>query len=243
MQVPATTLSITYPYTMATKAFQPKELKKGGKPAQVVAPIKLVQEENKAFLRALFAGEIPAVYGAHVTSLEMAHEKSQASAGIKGGRGGCGIVNFSMTFGTDTDKIIQTELGGETVVPQRFLSQRGDVHQDVFGLGDVVITRVSGNVKVVNVGTWTGEQAVRGRGWHEVYAWIPAEKVERAIKEGRLILSVVEKREREAAEAAKAAADAAQAAKATAEALADIERRKAVGGGGETVDGEELGSW
>ena len=232
---------------MATKAFQPKELKKGGKPAQVVAPIKLVQEENKAFLKALFAGEIPAVHGAHVTSLQMAHEKCQASAGIRGGGRGGGIVNFSMTFGTDTDKIIETELGGETVVPQRFLSQRGDVHPDAFGLGDVVITRVNGNVKVVNVGTWTGEQAVRGRGWHEVYAWIPAEKVERAIKEGRLILSIVEKREREAAAAAKESAAAAEAAKMAAAEAAEIEKRKAqaqaAGGGGETVDGEELGSW
>ena len=150
-----------------------------------------------------------------------------------------------MTFGTDTDKIIETELGGETVVPQRFLSQRGDVHPDAFGLGDVVITRVNGNVKVVNVGTWTGEQAVRGRGWHEVYAWIPAEKVERAIKEGRLILSIVEKREREAAAAAKESAAAAEAAKMAAAEAAEIEKRKAqtAGGGGETVDGEELGSW
>ena len=221
-------------------AFHPKVLQKGGKPAQVVSPIKLVTDENKAFLKALFAGEVAPVYGARITRMAIPHVVGQASAGIKSY--GRGMTNFTMTFGTDTDYILETELGGETVVPKRFLNQRGEVHQDFFKAGDVVITRVEGLIKLANIGTRTGELCKGGRSWHEVHAWIPADKVERAIKEGRLTLSITALKEREAEEAAKAAVEAAASAKLIAEIAADAEKR-AAGGGGFECDGESLGTW
>jgi nucleoid-associated protein YgaU len=218
-------------------------LKKGGKPAQVVSPIKAVQEENKAFLKSLFAGEVAPIYGARITRMAIPHVEGQASAGIKSY--GRGMTNFTMSFGTATDYILETELGGETVVPKRFLNQRGDVHQELFKVGDVVITRVDGQIKLVNIGLRGGELCKGGRSWHEVYAWIPAEKVERAIKEGRLILSVEARRETEAAQAAAEAAAKEASAKLSAEMAAEAAKRaaEAAAGGGFECDGESLGTW
>jgi hypothetical protein len=217
-----------------------KQLLKGGKPVQGVNQMKVIVDENKAWLKKLFAGEVEPVVGARVTAMSMAHVKSQASAGLRGGGRGGGIVNISMTYGTDTDYIIETDIGGETVVPRRFLNQRGDVHQDLFKAGDVVITTVGSCEKTVNIGSWSGAMAVGGRGFHEVCAWIPADKVERALKEGRLTMAAAIREEVLGKQAAAEAAAAAGAAELMAKTKAEAEARAA-----ETfiVDGEDLGSW
>lgn len=224
-------------------AFQPKQLLKGGKPVQGVNQVKVVSDENKAWLKKLFAGELEPVVGARVTAMSMAHVKSQASAGLSGGRGG-GIVNVSMSYGTDTDYILETDIGGETVVPKRFLNQRGDVHQELFKAGDVVITVVGSAEKTVNIGSRTGAMAVGGRGFHEVCAWIPADKVERALKEGRLTMAAAVRAEVLAKQAAAEAAAAAAAAALQAKTAAEVATRAAEAvATAELVDGEELGSW
>jgi hypothetical protein len=222
-------------------AFQPKQLLKGGKPMQGASPVKAALDENKAWLKKLFAGDMEPVVGARVTAMSMAHVKSQASAGLRGGRGGSGIVNVSMTYGTDTDYILETDIGGETVVPKRFLNQRGDVHQELFKTGDVVITLVGSCEKTVNIGSRTGAMAVGGRGFHEVCAWIPADKVERALKEGRLTMAVALRAEVLAKQASTEAAAAAAAAELQAKTAAEVATRAATAA--ELVDGEELGSW
>ena len=220
-----------------------KQLLKGGKPMQGASPVKAALEENKTWLRKLFAGEMEPVVGARVKAVSMAHVKSQASAGLSGGGRGYGIVNVSMTYGTDTDFIIETDIGGETVVPKRFLNQRGDVHQELFKVGDVVITTVGSSEKTVNIGSRTGAMAVGGRGFHEVCAWIPAEKVERALKEGRLTMASDLRNEVLAKQAAAAEAAAAAAAELMAKTTAEVMARAAEAATGELVDGEDLGSW
>ncbi len=218
-----------------------KELKKGGKPAQVKGMCDVVLDENKDFLRAFFAGEVsaPAV-GMRIKSLGAEHEKRTASAGIVSyGRGMC---NTTMTFGTDTDFILTTEDGGDdVVVPKRFLNHRGEVHQSMFKVGDVIITTVNGCEKSVNIGMRNGAMVTKGRGWHEVKCWIPAEKVARAIKEGRLQL--LEKQEEMAKTAEMLAAEAARQATLDAQHLAEVAALRAMdaagGGGGD----EELGTW
>jgi hypothetical protein len=218
-----------------------KELKKGGKPAQVKGMCDVVLDENKEFLRAFFAGEVsaPAV-GMRIKSLGAEHEKRTASAGIVSyGRGMC---NTTMTFGTDTDFILTTEDGGDdVVVPKRFLNHRGEVHQSMFKVGDVIITTVNGCEKSVNIGMRNGAMVTKGRGWHEVKCWIPAEKVARAIKEGRLQL--LEKQEEMAKTAEMLAAEAARQATLDAQHLAEVAALRAMdaagGGGGD----EELGTW
>lgn len=218
-----------------------KELKKGGKPAQVKGMCDVVLDANKEFLRAFFAGEAsaPAV-GMRIKSLGAEHEKRTASAGIVSyGRGMC---NTTMTFGTDTDFILTTEDGGDdVVVPKRFLNHRGEVHQSMFKVGDVIITTVNGCEKSVNIGMRNGAMVTKGRGWHEVKCWIPAEKVARAIKEGRLQL--LEKQEEMAKTAEMLAAEAARQATLDAQHLAEVAALRAMdaagGGGGD----EELGTW
>ena len=92
--------------------------------------------------------------------------------------------------------------------------------------------------------TCTRVQCACGRGWHEVYAWIPAEKVARALKEGRITLIADDLKKRQEEAAALAAKEAAVQAKLTAEILAGVEQRKAEAEAkNELVDGEELGSW
>ena len=228
-----------------------KELKKGGKPAQVKGACDIALDENKEFLRAFFAGEVPAVpaVGMRIKTLGAEHEQRTASAGIRGGKGmGSGITNVSMTFGTDTDFILTTEDGGDdVVVPKRFLNHRGDVHQNLFKVGDVILTTVGSCEKKVNIGLWSGALAVKGRGWHEVVAWIPADKVARAIKEGRLRpleaksegLLIDEKRVAEEA-ATKAALEAKHMAEVAAMKAMDA---AAGGGGGGGAADEELGTW
>jgi hypothetical protein len=223
-------------------AFHPKQLLKGGKPAQGASPVKAALDENKAWLRNLFSSESEPVVGARVTSMSMVHAKSQASAGLSGGGRGYGIVNVSMSYGTDTDHIIETDIGGETVVPKRFLNQRGDIHQELFKVGDVVITTVGSCEKTVNIGSRTGAMAVGGRGFHEVCAWIPADKVERALKEGRLIMASALRSEVLAKQAAAAAAAAAVQVELMAKLTAEVAERAAVTAS-ELVDGEDLGSW
>jgi hypothetical protein len=223
-------------------SFKPKQLAKGGKPIQAPCPMKAVIEENKAFLKDLFTGDAAPIVGARVVSMHMAHQKRTASAALM--RAGVKSTVLQASFGTDTDYIIETDAGGETVVPQRFLTQRSEVHPDLFKEGDVVITRVNGCTKNVNFGLWSGELTACGRGWHEVYAWIPAEKVARALKEGRITLVADDLKKRQEEAAALAAKEAAVQAKLTAEILAGVEQRKAEAEAkNELVDGEELGSW
>jgi hypothetical protein len=219
-----------------------KELKKGGKPAQVKGVCDVVLDENKDFLRTFFAGEAPAAptVAMRVKSLGAEHEKRTASAGIVSY--GRGMSNTTMTFGTDTDFILTTEDGGDdVVVPKRFLNHRGEVHQSMFKVGDVIITVVNGCEKSVNIGMRNGAMVTKGRGWHEVKAWIPADKVARAVKEGRLRL--LEKQEEMAKTAEMLAAEAAQKAAVDAIYAAEVAAMKAMdaagGGGGD----EELGSW
>ena len=223
-----------------------KELKKGGKPAQVKGVCDVVLDENKEFLRTFFSGEAPAApaMGMRIKSLGAEHEKRTASAGIVSyGRGMC---NTTMTFGTDTDFILTTEDGGDdVVVPKRFLNHRGEVHQSMFKVGDVIITAVNGCEKSVNIGMRNGAMVTKGRGWHEVVAWIPAEKAARAVKEGRLRL--LEKQEEVAKTAEMLAAEAARQATLDAQHLAEVAALKAMdaaagGGGGGGAD-EELGTW
>ena len=233
-----------------------KELKKGGKPAQVKGACDVALDENKEFLRAFFSGEPAEVaVGLVVKTMGVEHEKRQASAGLRSGRG-CGTFQgVSVSFGTDTDYVLETADGGLVVVPQRFLNHRGDVHQNLFKVGDVILTAVGSCEKHVNIGSRLGQMAVGGRGWHEVRAWIPAEKVARAIKEGRLrdpslkADCLVDHEARAAAEAAgQAAAEA--AAQAERAALRAMDAKAAAGGGGGgsaaasgEADEEDLGTW
>jgi hypothetical protein len=180
------------------------------------------------------------------------HEKRQASAGLRGGRGGGTFQGVSVSFGTDTDYVLETTDGGQVVVPKRFLNHRGDVHQNLFKVGDVVLTSVGSCEKHVNIGSRLGQMAVGGRGWHEVRAWIPAEKVARAIKEGRLrdpalqADCLVSHDARATAEAAGQVA-AAAAAEAERAALRAMDAAKAAAGGGGAASGaedeEDLGTW
>jgi hypothetical protein len=224
-----------------------KELKKGGKPAQVKGTCDVVMDENKAFLKALFSGEpAEALLGLVVKTLGVEHEKRQASAGITA-YGGTRMTNLSMTFGTDTDYILETADGGEVVVPKRFLNHRGEVHQSMFKVGDVIITTTNGCEKTVNIGLRNGAMMTKGRGWHEVKAWIPADKVARAVKEGRL-RSLEEKPEGLVNEDKRLAAEAAQKANADAIYAAEVAALKAMdaaagGGGGGGGAEEDLGSW
>lgn len=218
-----------------------KELKKGGKPAQVKGACDVAQDANKEFLRAFFSAEAPqALMGQIVKTMGVEHEKRSASAGIIA-YGGTRMTNTSMTFGTDTDFILETTEGAEVVVPQRFLNHRGGVHQNLFKVGDVIITTVNGCEKSVNIGMRNGAMVTKGRGWHEVKCWIPAEKVARAIKEGRLQL--LEKQEEMAKTAEMLAAEAARQATLDAQHLAEVAALRAMdaagGGGGD----EELGTW
>jgi len=222
-----------------------KELKKGGKPAQVKGACDVALDENKEFLRAFFSAEAPqAMLGLVVKSFGAEHEKRQASAGLKG-YGGSRLVNVSVCFGTDTDYILETTDGAHVVVPKRFLNNRGDVHQSLFKVGDVILTTTGSCEKKVNIGSWTGELAVGGRGWLEVAAWIPADKVARAVKEGRL-RPLDERPEGLVSEEKRLAMEAEQRAKAEAlhaaevAALKALEASKAAAGG---KDEEDLGTW
>jgi hypothetical protein len=221
-----------------------KELKKGGKPAQVKGACDVAQDANKEFLRAFFSAEAPqALMGQIVKTMGVEHEKRSASAGIIA-YGGTRMTNTSMTFGTDTDFILETTEGAEVVVPQRFLNHRGGVHQNLFKVGDVIITTVNGCEKSVNIGVHG--LLTKGRGWHEVAAWIPADKVARAVKEGRLLPleakpeGLVQHEQRAAEEAARQATlDAQHAAEVAA--LKKLDAAKAAAGGG--GDEEDLGTW
>jgi len=219
-----------------------KELKKGGKPAQVKGACDVALDENKEWLRQLFSAEGVQVEGVRVKTLGVEHEQRVASAGLKG-FGGSRVVNSFVSFGTDTDFILETTGGGTVVVPQRFLNARGGVHQNLFKVGDVVITTGGTCEKKVNIGSRTGQMAVGARGWREVCAWIPAEKVERALKEGRLApLEEASAAPTEAmvAELAAQKAAAAAAAEAEAAALKALEAKKAAA----AAEGDEdLGSW
>ena len=163
----------------------PKELKKGGKPAQVKGACDLALEENKEFVKTFFSAEgAEPIYGYRVASTEgIEPERCTAKAGTQGYNGSC-IVNTYMSFGTATDVSIPVEGGSSVIVPERFLKQKGNcVHPQLFKAGDVVLCKAGRVEKHVDVGFMT---AVGVRSWSEVGAWIPAEKVERAIKEGRL---------------------------------------------------------
>ena len=226
----------------------PKELKKGGKPAQVKGACDIALDENKEFLRAFFAGEAPAEVpmGMRIKKLGAEHEKRTASAGLRGGKGmGSGITNVSVSFGTDTDFILETEDGGDdVVVPKRFLNHRGEVHQNLFKVGDVILTTLGSCEKKVNIGLWSGALVVKGRGWHEVSAWIPADKVARAIKEGRL-RPLEAKSEGLLQDEKRLAAEAAQKAKLDAQHEAEVAVMKAMdaAGGGGAVGEEDVGTW
>ena len=85
-----------------------KELKKGGKPAQVKGACDVALDENKEWLRQLFSSEpTHQVEGVRVKTLGVEHEQRVASAGLKG-FGGSRLVNSFVTFGTDTDFILET---------------------------------------------------------------------------------------------------------------------------------------
>ena len=217
-----------------------KELKKGGKPAQVKGACDVALDENKEWLRQLFSTEGLQVEGVRVKTLGVEHEQRVASAGLKG-FGGSRLVNTFVSFGTDTDFILETTGGGVVVVPQRFLNARGGVHQNLFKVGDVVITSGGTCEKKVNIGSRSGQMAVGARGWREVCAWIPAEKVERALKEGRLA-PLEEGQSGSAQQAAMDAHEAEHRAKAAAAAEKALEAKKtaAAAAGG---DEEDLGSW
>jgi len=225
----------------------PKELKKGGKPAQVKGACDVALDDNKEFLRGFFAGEPTQAVGLMVKTMGVEHEKRQASAGLKGGRGGGTFQGVSMSFGTDTDYILETTDGGQVVVPQRFLNHRGDVHQNLFTVGAVILTTMGSCEKSVNIGLRNGAMLTKGRGWQEVTAWIPADKVPRAIKEGRLrdpalkADCLVDHEARAAAEAAEqaAVAAAAEAERAAMRAMDGTAAAKAAGGS----DEEDLGTW
>ena len=223
-------------------AFKPKELKKGGKPEQKVGTCDIVLEENKAFLKQLFAGEAAApLMGSRVVRLGVAHEKSVASAGIES-YGGSRMTNTVVEFGTATDYLLETHTGGRIVVPARFLNAKGNVHQQLFKVGDVIFTESGSQEKRVNIGRKSCAEAVGVRRWHEVCAWIPAEKVDRAIKEGRII--VPEKDELLLAYTASAREAAEKVQKAHEESMAEIERMKAEKAGGAEAEAEdEIGSW
>lgn len=222
-----------------------KELKKGGKPAQVKGACDVALDENKEFLKTFFSGEpAEAVIGVVVKAMGVEQEKRTASAGITS-YGGTRVTNFSMTFGTDTDFILETADGREVVVPKRFLNNRGGVHQNLFKVGDVILTTMNGCEKSVNIGLRNGAMMTQGRGWQEVKAWIPADKVARAIKEGRLCPmderpeGLVREERRLALEAEqKTKAEALHAAEVAA--LRALEAKKAAAGGG---DEEDVGTW
>jgi hypothetical protein len=224
-----------------------KELKKGGKPAQVKGACDIALDENKEFLRTFFAGEAPAVpaLGMRIKTLGAEHEERTASAGIIG-YGGTRMTNTSMTFGTDTDFILTTEDGADdVVVPKRFLNHRGGVHQNLFKVGDVIFTTVNSCEKSVNIGK--RGLLTKGRGWHEVVAWIPADKVARALKEGRL-RPLEDKPEGLVSHEQRMAEEAAQQAALDAKHLAEVAAMKAMdaaagGGGGGGAADEELGTW
>lgn len=221
-----------------------RELKKGGKPAQVKGACDLVLEQNKEFLKAFFSGEAPAepLMACRAKTFGVEPEKSVASAGLQG-YGGSRVVNVSVTFGTAVDYLIQTESGGLIVVPPRFLNQKGSgIHPQLFKVGDVILTQSGSCEKTVNIGAWDGEMAVGVRGWAEVSGWIPADKVDRAIKEKRLVIHDHAKAVFEA-EALKRKADeaVAAAAAATMAGVAALRAAAAAAGGGSSED--EVGNW
>jgi len=216
-----------------------KEKTKGGKPAQVKGVSEIALEENKAFLKTLFTTEAAPLDGQRIIAVGVEPEKSVASAGVSS-YNGTRVTNTVVNFGTSVDYLVETEGGRLLVVPQRFLSSRGNIHQDLFKVGDVVLSRPASCTKEVNIGLWSGQNAVGVRHWWEVYAWIPADKVSRAVKEGRV--TVVDVAGEAAAVAAKAAeteaaAKAAQAAKEAADAamVAALRAKK--------TEGEDYGEW
>ena len=223
--------------------FKPKELKKGGKPEQKAGACDMVLQENKAFLKDFFSREVsqPIPWGSRIARLGVPHEKSVASAGLETYGPSSKMCNRVVTFGTATDYLLETETGGRIVVPARFLNARGNVHQQLFKVGDVIFTDAGSQEKRVNIGMKTCAEAVGVRRWHEVRAWIPAEKVDRAIKEGRLTIPGREELMAEYTALQREAAE--RTREATEEAMAEIERMKGMKAAEGGAEDEEIGSW
>ena len=169
-------------------AMKAKELKKGGKPAQVQGRHAVALEENKSLIADLFAGEAT-VKGFRLLEVGVVPEKSVASAGIAS-YGGTAMTNKFVHFGTATDFLCRVEgCAQPVVVPERFLNQKGNaIHPELFKVGDVIFLDYGSAEKKVDVGSWNGEAAVGVRTWSEVSGWMPANKVERAVKEGKMAI-------------------------------------------------------
>jgi hypothetical protein len=209
-------------------SFKPKELRKGGKPAQVKGAYEIALEENKTFLKTLFSGAAAPLIVTRIKAVGIAPEKSQASAGLAT-YGGSRMTNTVVQFGTAVDYLLETETGCIVLVPSRFLNNKGSIHQDLFKVGDAIVTTGGSCTKEVNIGLRSGRMAVGERRWLEVAAWVPAEKLERALKEKRVCLHNPEEamqtataamREAEERVAAARAADLAEMARLSAEAAA-----------------------
>jgi len=213
-----------------------KEKTKGGKPAQVKGAPEIALEENKAFLKTLFSGECAPLTGQRIVAVGIEPEKSIASAGVSS-YNGTRVTNTVVHFGTAVDYLIQTEGGRVLVVPQRFLNSRGNIHQDLFKVGDIVFSRSDSCTKEVNIGAWSGQNAVGVRRWWEVYAWLPADKIARAVKEGRVEIPDEGKEMEEATRAQREAEAKVAAAKAAAE--AETQALRAAAPKGDT----EIGNW
>lgn len=170
---------------IAPIAMKVKELKKGGKPAQVLGRHAVALEENKTLLAGLDSAS--PLQGFRLLEVGVAPEKSVASAGIAS-YGGTAMTNKFVHFGTATDFLCRVEgCDQPIVVPERFLNQKGNaIHPELFKVGDVIFLDYGSAEKKVDVGSWNGEAAVGLRTWSEVAGWMPANKVDRAAKEGKV---------------------------------------------------------
>ncbi len=173
-------------------SFKVKELKKGGKPAQVPARHMVLIEENKAFLKDLFSKEPAGLVGFRLTEVNVEPEKSIASAGnIR--YGGSRVVNSYVSFGTSTDflcRVQGVQQESPVVIPERFLNQKKTgIHPELFKVGDILFLESHSSVKNVNIGKSGMIEGVRVSS--QVCGWLPAEKEARAVKEGRVIVTPV----------------------------------------------------
>ncbi len=111
---------------IAPIAMKVKELKKGGKPAQVLGRHAVALEENKTLLAGLDSAS--PLQGFRLLEVGVAPEKSVASAGIVR-YGGTAMTNHYVHFGTATDFLCRVEgCDQPIVVPERFLNQKGQRH-------------------------------------------------------------------------------------------------------------------